>query len=158
MSFPKGRATRMAESVVASFLIMLGGIYAYGIFQIRGREFTSNEIGPSAFPWLLVTLLVILSTTLLARAWFATPRGGTDVLEENGAAAGKTLAAVVLFIAYAVFLEPVGFLWTTPIFLGLLYPLYGARPLPLMAIAGMAIGFTVALHSVLWFGFGVLLP
>jgi len=158
MSSPKRRAIRIAESVVASCLMMLGAIYAYGIFQIRGREFTSNEIGPSAFPWLLVTLLVILGTTLLARAWFATPRNGAGVLAENGTAPGKTLMAVLLLIAYAGSLEPVGFLWTTPLFLGLVSPLYGARPLPLIAIAGMAIGFTVALHSILWFGFGVLLP
>ncbi len=150
---------RVAESMIAGFLIMLGGVYVYGVLQIQGREFTSNEIGPMAFPWLLVTLLVVLSILLLARQWFAPLRPGADILELSGApAAGKILAAALLLIAYVAVLESVGFLWTTPIFLGLLSPLYGARRLSLFAIAGMAIGFTAALHSTLWYVFGVLLP
>ncbi len=149
---------RVAESMIAGFLIMLGGVYVYGVLQIQGREFTSNEIGPTAFPWLLVTLLVVLSILLLARQWFALLRPGADILELSGAPAGKILAAALLLIAYVAVLESVGFLWTTPIVLGLLSPLYGARRLSLFAIAGMAIGFTAALHSTLWHVFGVLLP
>lgn len=149
---------RVAESMIAGFLIMLGGVYVYGVLQIQGRDFTSNEIGPTAFPWLLVTLLVVLSILLLARQWFAPWRPGADILELSGAPAGKILAAALLLIAYVAALESVGFLWTTPIFLGLLSPLYGARRLSLLAIAGMAIGFTAALHSTLWHVFGVLLP
>lgn len=149
---------RVGESVIAGFLIMLGGVYVYGVLQIQGRDFTSNEIGPTAFPWLLVTLLVVLSILLLARQWVAPLRPGADILELSGAPAGKILAAALLLIAYVAALESVGFLWTTPIFLGLLSPLYGARRLSLLAIAGMAIGFTAALHSTLWYVFGVLLP
>ncbi len=149
---------RVAESMIAGFLIMLGGVYVYGVLQIQGRDFTSNEIGPTAFPWLLVTLLVVLSILLLARQWVAPLRPGADILELSGAPAGKILAAALLLIAYVAALESVGFLWTTPIFLGLLSPLYGARRLSLFAIAGMAIGFTAALHSTLWYVFGVLLP
>lgn len=149
---------RLAESVICGFLITLGGVYAYGILQVQGREFTSNEIGPTAFPWLLVTLLVALSVLLLVRQRFAPLPGGGENIEESGAATGKTLVAALLFIAYVGILEAVGFLLTTPIFLGLLSPLYGAGRLSLFAIAGMAIGFTAALHSILWFGFGVLLP
>lgn len=149
---------RVAESVIPGFLIMLGGGYVYGVFQIRGRDFTSNEIGPTAFPWLLVTLLVVLSILLLARQWFAPLRPGADIVELSGAATGKILVGALLLIAYVAVLESVGFLWTTPIFLVLLSPLYGARRLSLFAIAGMAIGFTAALHSTLWYVFGVLLP
>jgi len=149
---------RVGESVIAGFLIMLGGVYVYGVLQIQGRDFTSNEIGPTAFPWLLVTLLVVLSILLLARQRVAPLRPGADILELSGAPAGKILAAALLLIAYVAALESVGFLWTTPIFLGLLSPLYGARRLSLFAIAGMAIGFTAALHSTLWYVFGVLLP
>ena len=148
---------RLAESVIAGFLIMLGGFYSYGILQIHGREFTSNEIGPAAFPWLLVTLLVILSGSLLVRGRFRSSRRGE---EENigRAAGGKILAAALLLIAYVWTFRSIGFLWTTPIFLGLLSPLYGIRRLSPLAIVGVAVGFTVTLYSFLWQLFGVLLP
>ena len=149
---------RLAERVVCCFLISLGGVYAYGIQQIQGRQFTSNEIGPTAFPWLMVSLLMALSVLLLVRPRAVPSQGGEEIIEESGAATRNTLVAVLLLFAYVGVLEVVGFLWTTPIFLGLLSPLYGAGRLSLIVIAGMAIGFTAALHSILWFGFGVLLP
>ena len=149
---------RLAERVVCCFLISLGGVYAYGIQQIQGRQFTSNEIGPTAFPWLMVSLLMALSVLLLVRPGAVPSQGGEEIIEESGAATRNTLVAVLLLFAYVGVLEVVGFLWTTPIFLGLLSPLYGAGRLSLIVIAGMAIGFTAALHSILWFGFGVLLP
>lgn len=149
---------RLAERVVCCFLISLGGVYAYGIQQIQGRHFTSNEIGPTAFPWLMVSLLIALSVLLLVRSRAVPLQGGEEIVEENSTAIRNTLVAVLLLFAYVGVLEMVGFLWTTPIFLGLLSPLYGADRLSLIVIAGMAIGFTAALHSILWFGFGVLLP
>ena len=149
---------RLAERVVCCFLISLGGVYAYGIQQIQGRQFTSNEIGPTAFPWLMVSLLMALSVLLLVRPGAVPSQGGEEIIEESGAATRNTLVAVLLLFAYVGVLEVVGFLWATPIFLGLLSPLYGAGRLSLIVIAGMAIGFTAALHSILWFGFGVLLP
>tara|TARA_B100000749_G_scaffold254679_1_gene222285 strand:+ start:107 stop:559 length:453 start_codon:yes stop_codon:yes gene_type:complete len=149
---------RLAERVVCCFLISLGGVYAYGIQQIQGRQFTSNEIGPTAFPWLMVSLLMALSVLLLVRPGAVPSQGGEEIIEERGAATRNTLVAVLLLFAYVGVLEVVGFLWATPIFLGLLSPLYGAGRLSLIVIAGMAIGFTAALHSILWFGFGVLLP
>tara|TARA_B100000949_G_scaffold211330_1_gene204813 strand:+ start:446 stop:898 length:453 start_codon:yes stop_codon:yes gene_type:complete len=149
---------RLAERVVCCFLISLGGVYAYGIQQIQGRQFTSNEIGPTAFPWLMVSLLMALSVLLLVRPRAVPSQGGEEIIEESGAATRNTLVAVLLLFAYVGVLEVVGFLWATPIFLGLLSPLYGAGRLSLIVIAGMAIGFTAALHSILWFGFGVLLP
>ena len=149
---------RLAESVIAGVLIMLGGGYAYGILQIRGREFTSNEIGPAAFPWLLVTLLVVLGVIILARECFSPMVQRGESFNQSRAVIGKTLVAALLLITYAGSLEAVGFLWSTPIFLALLSPLYGAHRLSIFVIAVMAIGFTAALHSVLWFGFDVLLP
>ena len=149
---------RLAERVVCCFLISLGGVYAYGIQQIQGRQFTSNEIGPTAFPWLMVSLLMALSVLLLVRPRAVPSQGGEEIIEESGAATRNTLVAVLLLFAYVGVLEVVGFLWATPIFLGLLSPLYGAGRLSLIVIAGMAIGFTAALHLILWFGFGVLLP
>ena len=149
---------RLAERVVCCFLISLGGVYAYGIQQIQGRQFTSNEIGPTAFPWLMVSLLMALSVLLLVRPRAVPSQGGEEIIEERGAATRNSLVAVLLLFAYVGVLEVVGFLWATPIFLGLLSPLYGAGRLSLIVIAGMAIGFTAALHSILWFGFGVLLP
>ncbi len=154
-----GSAMRLAESVIAGFLLILGGFYSYGILQIQGREFTSNEIGPAAFPWLLVTLLVILSGSLLVgRRFRSSRRGEGEDIKEGGAAGWKIPAAALLLIAYVGSFEYVGFLWSTPVFLGLLSPLYGIRRLSLVAIVGMAVGFTAALYSFLWQLFGVLLP
>jgi hypothetical protein len=142
---------RLAESVIAGFLIMLGGIYSYGILQIHGREFVSNEIGPTAFPWMLVVLLAVLSGFLLVGKW-------SETIRNMGAAGGKILSAALLLIAYVWTLKSIGFLWTTPIFLGLLSPLYGIRRLSPIAIVGVAVSFTAALYAFLWQLFGVLLP
>jgi hypothetical protein len=106
----------------------------------------------------MVSLLMVLSVLLLVRPRAVPSQGGEEIIEESGAATRNTLVAVLLLFAYVGVLEVVGFLWATPIFLGLLSPLYGAGRLSLIVIAGMAIGFTAALHSILWFGFGVLLP
>ena len=74
---------RLAERVVCCFLISLGGVYAYGIQQIQGRHFTSNEIGPTAFPWLMVSLLIALSVLLLVRSRAVPLQGGEEIVEEN---------------------------------------------------------------------------
>ncbi|MDP7504994.1 MAG: tripartite tricarboxylate transporter TctB family protein [Nitrospinota bacterium] len=149
---------RLAESVIAGFLIMLGGIYSYGILQIHGREFVSNEIGPTAFPWMLVVLLAVLSGFLLVGKWSETTRNDVVTIRNMGAAGGKILSAALLLIAYVWTLKSIGFLWTTPIFLGLLSPLYGIRRLSPIAIVGVAVSFTAALYAFLWQLFGVLLP
>ncbi len=91
---------RLAESVIAGFLIMLGGIYSYGILQIHGREFVSNEIGPTAFPWMLVVLLAVLSGFLLVGKWSETTRNDVVTIRNMGAAGGKILSAALLLIAY----------------------------------------------------------
>lgn len=148
-----------SDRVAAGILLVLAVAYAYGIFQIQGRTFTTNEVGPAAFPWFLTTLLVGFSALLLlGQGATAFARGGGDTGGDSANGLKRALVAALLFVAYVVALGFVGFLWSTPFFLVLFAPLYRGRQLSLLAVLGTAVGFPIGLHLFLWYLFGVLLP
>jgi hypothetical protein len=147
---------RRAAGIISGILIFVSMIYAYGILQIQDREYTSNEISPATFPWLLVALLVVLAISLFMKQWFRPARHQEKVIEGGGIVDRKSTAAVFLLFFYIVGLQSIGFLWTTPLFLGLLSTLYDTRRLPL--IAGMAVITTYTLYVLLKHVFGVPIP
>ncbi|MBW1743280.1 MAG: tripartite tricarboxylate transporter TctB family protein [Deltaproteobacteria bacterium] len=147
---------RRAVSVISGVLIFVSVIYVYGILQIQDRDYTSNEISPTTFPWLLVALLVVLAISLFMQQWFGPARRKERVIEGGGIVDRRIIAAVFLLFLYIVGLQSIGFLWTTPVFLGLLSTLYDTRRLPL--IAGMAVITTFTLYVLLKHVFGVPIP
>jgi len=147
---------RRAESVISGVLIFVSMIYAYGILQIQDREYTGNEISPATFPWLLVALLVVLAVSLFMGQWLRPAGPRKKGIEGGGIVDRKNAAAVFLLFLYIVSLQSIGFLWTTPFFLGFLSILYDTRRLPL--IAGMAVITTLTLYAVLKYAFGVPVP
>ncbi|MBW1742455.1 MAG: tripartite tricarboxylate transporter TctB family protein [Deltaproteobacteria bacterium] len=147
---------RRAVSVISGILIFVSMIYAYGILQIQDREYTSNEISPTTFPWVLVALLVVLAISLFVEQWFGPARREDKVIEGGRKVDTRIIAAVFLLFLYIVSLQWIGFLWTTPFFLGFLSTLYGTRRLPL--IAGMAVITTLTLYALLKYLFGVPVP
>lgn len=108
--------------------------------------------GPAFVPWIMVVLLGIGSAGLLVRALWQEKAGdgGTIALPERRVLRQMVLF-VLLMIAYAVTLMPVGYIWTTAatLFLGLL--ILGERK-PLVLIL-----FPVVMTAAVYFGFTKLL-
>jgi hypothetical protein len=147
---------RRAESVIPGVLIFVSMIYAYGVLQIQDRECTGNEISPATFPWLLVILLAILAVSLFIGQCLASARRQEQVTEGGRIIDKKNVAVIFLLLLYIVSIQLIGFLWTTPFFLGFLSSLYGTRRLSL--IAGMAVITTLTLYALLKYLFGVPVP
>ena len=147
---------RPAESLIAAVMILVSGIYAYGLFQVQRREFTSNEIGPTTFPWVLLILLIVLSIGFFIGEWFRPPRPKTKIIADSGTEGSKIIAATFLIFLYVYTLQSIGFLWTTPFFIVLLSTVYDTRRTAL--IAGMGVGITFSIYAILKILFGVILP
>lgn len=147
---------RPAESLIAGVMILVSGIYAYGLFQVKGREFTSNEIGPTTFPWVLVVLLILLLIGLFIEQRFEPPRPTIRTFAHIGTAGRRIIAATFLIFLYVYTLQSIGFLWTTPFFIVCLSMVYDTRR-PAF-IAGMAVGITFLLYGILRILFNVVLP
>lgn len=147
---------RPAESVIAGGMILISGIYAYGLFQVQGREFTSNEIGPTTFPWVLLALLIFLSIGLFIEQWFEPPRPIKKIIAHSSTVGRRIIAAIFLIFLYVYTLQFIGFLWTTPVFIVCLSTVYDTRRTAF--IAGMAVGITFLLYGILRILFNVLLP
>lgn len=150
---------RKSNKLVAGPLILIGLAYGFATFQIRGREFTTNEVGPTAFPWLLVVLMVGLSASLLigGKAGSASSQDG-EKEEADEMATWRILAASLLFIGYVLSLSVVGFVWSSVVFLALFPLFFGLRRLSVVSVAGMAVGVPVVVYLFLWHVFGILLP
>ncbi len=108
--------------------------------------------GPAFVPWLMVVLLGLGSTCLLARAlWQEKAGDGGSVTLPDRRVLRQMVLFVLLMIAYAVTLMPIGYIWTTAatLFLGLL--ILGERK-PLLLIL-----FPAVMTAAVYFGFTKLL-
>ena len=145
-----------AETAIASVLMLIGGVYAYGILQIPSRELANNEIGPTTFPWVLDVLLVLLAAWLLTGRWLRRNRTQNAEVDAAGSVDVKIVIAALLILCYVLALPSLGFLWTTPLFIALLSMLYERCRLPV--VAAVAVGVAVGLHFGMEHFFGVMLP
>lgn len=148
--------TRLGERLIACVLLLVGASYGYGTLQIQGRDFTSNEIGPSAFPWVLTVLLVVLAISIFAKTWFIAARRDKKIHANADNNGWRVITAIFLLSLYVASLDRIGFLWSTPIFIVFFSALYDMRRLPLMA--GLAPAVTLTIYALLRYWFGVLLP
>ena len=108
--------------------------------------------GPAFVPWLMVVLLGLGATCLLARAlWQEKAGDGGSVTLPDRRVLRQMVLFVLLMIAYAVTLMPIGYIWTTAatLFLGLL--ILGERK-PLLLIL-----FPAVMTAAVYFGFTKLL-
>ena len=150
---------RKSNKLIAGALFLIGLAYGFATLQIRGREFTTNEVGPTAFPWLLVVLMVSFSASLLIGEKADGATGQDSEKEEaNGMAAWKILAASLLFIGYVISVSVVGFVWSSVVLLALFSIFFGLRRLSVVSVGGMAVGVPVVAYLFLWHVFGILLP
>ena len=108
--------------------------------------------GPAFVPWLMVVLLGLGATCLLARAlWQEKAGDGGSVTLPDRRVLRQMVLFVLLMIAYAVTLMPIGYIWTTAatLLLGLL--ILGERK-PLLLIL-----FPAVMTAAVYFGFTKLL-
>ncbi len=119
---------------------------------VLARDFTvafpTDPLGPRAFPWLAAGLLVVCGvwTTLRAK-----PHPG----EGPSAPPARAWLALLSFPAFALALDPLGFVAATTLEFGLLARLFGGR-----WTAGLGVGalFSVALFLLFVQGLGLPLP
>ena len=148
--------TRRTEKAIAAVLLLIGGAYGYGVFQIRERHLSGTEIGPATFPWLLAVLLISAAVAIFLRSAAGAGRGDANTQPVGGAPNDRIIFAVILLIAYVAALHMAGFIWTTPIFLFVFSMLFQWRHTLLMA--GLAPAVSLTLYLLLRHGFGVPLP
>lgn len=118
---------RQAVSVIFGILIIVSMIFAYGILQVQEREYTVNEISPTTFPWMLVTILIVLSISFFIKQWFGPAKHRARVIKGGWIFSRKITTAIIVIALYIVGIQSIGFLWVTPLFLVFLSFLYGTR-------------------------------
>ena len=113
----------------------------------------SNSIaGPAFMPWIMVILIGLSSLMLLGRSLARQKQGASATLTVPGKAVlGKMAAVVVIMLAYALMLMPLGYIWSTLIVVAVGLLVLGERNLWILAI------FPAAMTSAVYFGFTKLL-
>lgn len=132
----------MSDRVVGALLFVLA--VAYGVVG-RNYEsaFTSDPLGPSAFPQLLAVALGITALVLLFRP-------GPGVEWPHGLALVRQIVAVAVLLAYAFVLEPVGFIPATAAAIAVLAVQLGGRWGPAAVLGlGVSIGLFILFDPVL---------
>ena len=104
---------------------MFAGFYAYLTTKLPERNLP-NTLGIDFMPWLLVSVLTILSIWLLLQNVLNKSRENFDPRLSIKEGLGVLLLTVLVY-AYVKAMELFGFVWVTPIFLGLLMVITGSR-------------------------------
>ncbi len=132
----------MSDRIVGVFLFVLAIGYGWATWGFAS-PFTSDPLGPTAFPRLLAVSLVIPSVYLIVRP-------GPEADWPRGPALLHHVLAVGVLIAYAFVLEPIGFIPATFAAITVIAAQFGARylaaaTLGLVASIGLFVLFDVLL-------------
>jgi len=116
---------KKANIIVSLVLVGFAGFYAYLTSQLPARNLP-NTLGSDFMPWLLATILFVLSGSLLV----INALGKSRENFEPKIALKEIISVVVLtaiVYVYVKAIELIGFIYVTPIFLVLLMWISGAR-------------------------------
>ncbi len=116
---------KKANIIVSLVLISFTGVYAYFTSQLPTRNLP-NTLGPDFMPWLLATILFILSGCLL----IINVLGKTRENFEPKLALKEVVSVIVLTVFVYVYvnaIQLIGFLYITPFFVAALMWISGAR-------------------------------
>ena len=144
-------ATR--DIIAAIGLLIFSGLYTWATFYIPDRTIP-NTPGPSFFPFVLITLVSVLSIALLAKGVAGLCSG-----DQAETAKGKfRLPGLMLgaFLIFLVALPWVGFLISSVPFFAVLMMLYGSRS-PLK-ITLWSLALSIALYVIFTQAFQIILP
>lgn len=141
------------EIVSALVLLLFSALYVWAIQYIPDRTIP-NTPGPSFFPYVIVSLVALLSVSLLIK-------GLRGLQNTEGAAAvsvGSRLTALTLFsfVIFLLLLEPLGFLTAAIPFFAILMLLFGSRSV--LSIVVWSIVIPVTLYLIFTEAFQILLP
>lgn len=129
---PSNALKNIAVSIVS---IVVGGFYLYETYRLPGLV-NVDPLGPKAFPALIGLLILICGIGVAVE----TVISGHD-RDEAGAGApesriGDVAAATGWLFLYMYFLEPVGYLLSSAIFLaGMMFFLRATRPIYILLVA-----------------------
>ncbi len=134
----------MSDRIFGLLVIVVALGYILSATQIQ-MSFLSDPVGPKTFPYLVGGVLILCALTVVLKP-------DDEPTWPPLAAFGKLLIAVVVLVAYAYALRPLGFLIPTALAAGLLSYQISPRTLP-AAITG--IGLTIGLFLVFKYALGL---
>lgn len=120
-----------ADRIFGLFMMVLALGYILSAMGIQ-TSFMSDPVGPRVFPYLVAGVVMLCSLSLILR-----PDPNADW--PRGMMLAKMAFSVVLLVAYALMIRPLGFIVPTVIVAGLLSYQINARPVP-AALSGLGLG------------------
>ena len=131
-----------------------GAWYAYLIGSLPERSVMPNTPGPSFFPIIIVSAVLMLSAALLVSGVLSRhDRPVVPAENKSWPAAAITIGA---FVAYLAVLPYAGFLVASVPFFAVLMYLYASRNM--VMIAGASLVIPIALFTMFRYGFQIILP
>ncbi|BBK41015.1 hypothetical protein STVA_10350 [Allostella vacuolata] len=122
----------MSDRIVGLGLMILAAWYGWSAGHYEA-DF-SDPVGPAIFPQVLAVLIAVLGLWLVFRP-------DPEPRWDGGLVLVVQAASIVLMLAYALLLVPVGFVLATTVLAGVLAAMLGARPLPaVVSGAAVAVG------------------
>lgn len=147
--------TMARRNIIAGFALIAFGIwYVYLIGNLPERSIMPNTPGPSFFPIIIVSAILLLSAALLVSGFLA-----LRLPEANKAkpiSSRVATFAIGTFIAYLTVLPYAGFIIASILFFAALMYLYGSRNW--LMIAGSSIIIPLVLYVLFRHGFQIILP
>ena len=116
---------KKANICVSVVMLMFAGFYAYFTTKLPDRNLP-NTLSIDFMPWLLVSILALLSIWLFLQNVLNKSRETFDPKLSIKEGSGVILLTVLVYV-YVKAMELFGFVWVTPIFLGLLMVITGSR-------------------------------
>ena len=128
--------------IVGGLIGILIGLYA--IWEgSKMPEDVVMKIGPSFFPNILASLLIIFSMILIVNAMRGRSKGEVTPLKLSDKGVQRGLITLVAAVAFCVVLDPVGFIPTSIVFLAFMMWIMGNRKPLQIALAPPLITLTI---------------
>ncbi|MCL2578645.1 MAG: tripartite tricarboxylate transporter TctB family protein [Oscillospiraceae bacterium] len=148
----------LGEVLISAVLIVVS-VILYIMAGDIGGSINPADVGPAAFPRLMLAAVIVLSIVQIALSLkkrqkaIAEGKPGRKVVIANGTALFSTIG---LMLVYGLVMPVVGFYISTAVFILAVMILMGNRKwLPLVAVP---IGFNIFIHLVFTMFLGVSLP
>lgn len=147
--------TMARRNTIAGLALMAFGVwYAYLIGNLPERSIMPNTPGPSFFPIIIVSAVLLLSAALLTTGIIGLSKPGNNAGVRNSGR--PAVLAVGLFIIYLASLPYAGFVIASVPFFAALMHLYGCRNWLMIAVSSTII--PIVLFVLFRYGFQIILP
>jgi putative tricarboxylic transport membrane protein len=141
------------DIIAAIMLLFFSALYAWAAFDIPNRTIP-NTPGPSFFPFVIITIVGILSLALLAKGISGLRSDNNQSVQTQASHLPAT--TMVVFLVYLVLLPWIGFVIASIAFFAILMLLYGCRKPVKIVIWSLVL--PVGLFVIFTQAFQILLP